>query len=324
MTSLRRPLGRVLLTLSLFAALSACSSSSKGGGATPAATTAAATSVAPTAPGSFATNFPVTVTAANGQVTIKARPLAIVSLSPTATEMVFAIGAGKQVVAVDDQSTYPADAPKTDLSGFKPNVEAIVAKTPDLVLVSDDSTKLSESLGKLGIPVLVLPPAASFDDIYSQIATVGTAVGKGPEAKGVADQIRSTIDEIVKGAPKKNVKVFHEVSTDLYSASSNSFIGKVYALFGVTNIADAADADKGGYPQMSSEAIVAADPQVIFLGDTKYGEQTPATVSARAGWSGIDAVKNQRIINLDDDVAARWSPRIVELVAAVAAALAKA
>lgn len=322
MTFLRRPFGRVLLTLPLLAGMAACSSSS--GGDTAPAATAAATSVAPTAPASFATNFPVTVTADNGEVTIKALPKAIVSLTPTGTEMLFAIGAGSQVIAVDDQSTYPPEAPKTDLSGYKPNVEAIAAKSPDLVVIADDSEKLTESLGKLGIPVLLLSPADSFDDISTQLQTIGTAVGKGPEAKGVADTVRTTIDEIVKAAPKKNVRIYHEVSTDLYAASSYSFIGKVYELFGVTNIADAADSSKGGYPQLSNEAIVAADPQVIFLGDTKYGQQTPATVAARAGWAGIDAVKNQRVVNLDDDIAARWSPRVVELVAAVAAGLAKA
>lgn len=324
MTFLRRPLGRVLLTLSMVTALAACSSSDGGGGSGSAATAAATTSVAPTAPASFATNFPVTVTAANGEVTIKALPKAVISLTPTGTEMLFAIGAGSQVIAVDDQSTYPPEAPKTDLSGYKPNVEAIAAKSPDLVVISDDSEKLTDSLGKLGVPVLLLPPATSFEDIYSQLQTIGTAVGKGPEAKGVADQVRSTVDEIVKAAPKKNLRIYHEVSTDLYAASSFSFIGKVYELFGVTNIADAADSSKGGYPQLSNEAIVAADPQVIFLGDTKYGQQTPATVAARAGWSSIDAVKNGRVVNLDDDIAARWSPRVVELVAAVAAGLAKA
>ena len=331
MTLTRRRLFGAAFATSL-AALAACGSSKAPATSGPRATSAvgatsvvaAATSAAPTAPASVSTAFPVTIDAANGKVTVKAPPTAIVSLSPTATEMLFAIGAGKQVIAVDDQSNYPSDAPKTDLSGFKPNVEAIVARKPDLVVISDDSAKLTDSLGKLGIPVLLEPPAKTFDDIYVQLGQVGKAVGKDPEAKGVADQMKATITELVNKAPRKAVRIYHEVDTTLYAASSSSFIGAVYKQFGVTNIADAADKDATGYPQLSNEAIVSADPQVIFLADTNYAKQDPKTVAARAGWGGIDAVKNGRIINLDDDIASRWSPRLVLLVQAIADGLAKA
>ena len=153
----------------LLAALAACGSSSddaNGSGATTAgestadATTAAetATTAATTAAGSGETaTFPVTIDAANGEVSLEAQPGAIVSLSPTATEMLFAIGAGPQVTAVDDQSNYPAEAPVTELSGFEPNVEAIAAKQPDLVVVADDTAGLTESLGQLGIPCCAAP-----------------------------------------------------------------------------------------------------------------------------------------------------------------------
>jgi iron complex transport system substrate-binding protein len=238
--------------------------------------------------------------------------------------MLFAIGAGKQVIAVDDQSTFPAEAPRTDLSGFEPNVEAIAARKPDLVVIADDGAKLTASLGALGIPVLHQPPAASFDDVYAQLAELGRAVGKGPEAKGVADQMRSTIDEIVRAAPRRALRIYHEVDTTLYAASSSSFIGQVYRAFGLTNIADAADKSASGYPQLSNEFVVAADPEIIFLADTKFAKQDASTVAARAGWAGIAAVRNGRVVNLDDDIASRWSPRLVLLVQAIGAALAKA
>ena len=327
MTLTRRRLIGVALATAVTAIAGCSSSKSAAPTATTTATRAAttATTIAgSTAPASVSTAFPVTVTGANGPVTIKALPTAIVSLSPTATEMLFAIGAGKQVAAVDDQSTYPADAPKTDLSGFKPNVEAIAARKPDLVVIADDSTKLSSALGALGIPVLVQAPAKTFDDVYAQLRELGTAVGKGAEANGVADQMRSTITELVSRAPKSAVRIYHEVDTTLYAASSSSFIGQVYKAFGVTNIADKADTDSGGYPQLSNEYIVTADPQVIFLADGTYGKQDATTVSSRAGWAGIDAVKNKRIVRLDDDVASRWSPRLVLLVQTVGDALAKA
>ena len=330
MTLTRRRLFGVAIVLSV-GTLASCSSSKAPGAASGQPTSSAAptsagpsTSVGPTAPASVSTAFPVTVQAANGPVVIKALPVAVISLSPTATEVLFAIGAGKQVVAVDDQSSYPPEAPRTDLSGFKPNVEAIAAKKPDLVVIADDSAKLADSLGKLGIAVLVEPPAKTFDDVYAQIGQIGAAVGKAPEAKGVADQMRSTITELVSAAPKKAVRIYHEVDSTLYAASSSSFIGQVYKQFGVTNIADAADKDASGYPQLSNEAVVAADPQVIFLADATYGKQDARTVAARAGWAGIDAVKNGRIVTLDDDIASRWSPRLVLLVKAVADGLAKA
>ncbi len=315
----RRRFGAFVLTLG--ALVSACSSSSTpagqaGAGATP-------TTRAPTAPASVATNFPVTVSTPGGTLTVKALPVAIVSLSPTATEMLFAIGAGKQVIAVDDQSNYPADAPKTDLSGFQPNVEAIAAKKPDLVVISDNGAKLTDSLGALNIPVLLLPPATTFDDMYGQLEALGTAVGKGNEAKGVADQMRANIKELVAKVPAKPVKIFHEVDTTLYSASSASFIGQVYALFGVENIADAADKDKTGYPQLNNEYVVQANPQVIFLSDGVFEKQDASTVAGRAGWADIDAVKTKRVVILDPDTSSRWGPRVVSFVQTIADTLGK-
>jgi iron complex transport system substrate-binding protein len=237
--------------------------------------------------------------------------------------MLFAIGAGGQVSAVDDQSTYPAEAPRTELSGFTPSVEAIAAKKPDLVVIADDSAKLTDSLGQLGIPVLLQSPAKTLDDVYAQLDQLGKLTGKGNEAKGVGDQLRSTITELAGQAPKRSVRIYHEVDTTLYSASSSSFIGQVYKLFGVDNIADTADNDGSGYPQLSNEYIVQANPQVIFLADGTYGKQDAATVAARAGWGNIDAVKAGRVVALDDDIASRWSPRVVLLVKAIADALAK-
>ena len=238
--------------------------------------------------------------------------------------MLFAIGAGKQVVAVDDRSTYPADAPQTDLSAAKPDVAAIAARKPDLVVIADDSSKLSTALTALGIPVLVQPPATTFDDVYAQLGELGKAVGKSAEAKGVADQMSSTITELVARAPKRAVRVYHEIDASLVAASSSSFVGQVYKAFGVTNIADRADAAASGYLQLSSGYIVAADPELIVLADTTAAKQDATTVAARAGWAAIAAVKNKRVVNLDDDVASRWGPRLVLLVQTIGEALAKA
>jgi iron complex transport system substrate-binding protein len=273
--------------------------------------------------GSAGPSFPVTV----GSVTMAERPERIVSLAPTATEMLFAIGAGPQVVAVDDQSTYPADAPRTDLSGFKPNAEAIAARNPDLVVISDDLDKIVEQLDRLKIPVLFAPAAKVIDDSYRQIDQLGTLTGHRDEAAALVERMRTQIDKIVKAVPARSdsLSYYYEIDQSLYSATSKTFIGSILGLFGLTNIADAADPDgtKNGYPQLSQEALVAADPDLIFLADTKCCGQSPATVKARKGWSAITAVRTNQIVALDDDVASRWGPRVVDLVQSVADAVAK-
>ncbi|MFI1994671.1 ABC transporter substrate-binding protein [Actinoplanes sp. NPDC020271] len=272
---------------------------------------------------SAAASFPVTV----GTLTLGARPEKIVSLSPTATEMLFAIGAGSQVTAVDDQSNYPAEAPKTDLSGFKPNAEAIAAKDPDLVVLSGDADQIVAQLGKLKIPTLVSPAAGTLDDTYREIKDLGILTGHGAEANAVTDGMKAEIDQIVKSMPAraKPLTYYYELGPELYSATSKTFIGGVFNLFGMTNVADAADADgsKGGYPQLSAEALVKANPDTVFLADTKCCQQTAATVAARAGWSSITAVQKSQVYPLDDDIASRWGPRTVDLVRSVADAVSK-
>ena len=268
-------------------------------------------------------SYPVTV----GAVTLNQRPQRIVSLSPTATEMLFAIDAGPQVVAVDDQSNYPANAPKTNLSGFKPNAEAVAAKNPDLVVLSDDIDKIVDQLTKLKIPVFRVPAAQRLDDTYTEINQLGALTGHTTEAAALTDQMKADIDKIVKGVPQRATPLsyYYELDPTFYSVTSKTFIGSVFGLFGMTNVADPADADgsKGGYPQLSQEALLKADPDMIFLADSKCCKQSPASVEARKGWSGITAVKTGQIVALDDDIASRWGPRVVDLVQSVANAVAK-
>jgi iron complex transport system substrate-binding protein len=277
----------------------------------------------PSSAPSVAASYPVTV----GGLTLDAQPKRIVSLTPTATEMLFAIGAGSQVVAVDDQSNYPADAPKTDLSGFKPNAEAIAAKNPDLVVLSDDVDKIVDQLGKLKIPVFLTPAAASMDDTYKEIGELGSLTGHQAEAEALHQQMASEIDKIVKGVParSKPLSYYYELDPTLYSVTSKTFIGSIFTMFGMTNVADAADPTgaKGGYPQLSAEALIKSNPDTIFLADSKCCKQTPQTVAARAGWNTVTAVKAGQIFPLDDDIASRWGPRTVDLVQSVADAVAK-
>jgi iron complex transport system substrate-binding protein len=249
-----------------------------------------------------------------------------VSLSASNTETIYAVGAGEQVVAVDEQSTYPEDAPTTDLSGLTPNVEAISGYNPDLVIISDDVDNLSAALTTLQIPVLPVPAATTLEDVYEGIELIGTATGHADEAADLAKRTRDELDKIVADTPEpaEPLSYYHELDTTLYSVTSTTFLGQVYGLFGLTNIADPADVDSGGYPQLSNEAILKANPDLIFLADVKCCGQSADTVAARPGWDTLNAVKNGNVVALDDDLASRWGPRIVDLARSVADAVAKA
>ncbi|GGK97169.1 ABC transporter substrate-binding protein [Mangrovihabitans endophyticus] len=269
-----------------------------------------------------AASFPVTV----GSVTLDRRPDRIVSLSATATEILYAVGAGDQVTAVDQQSNHPANAPRTDLSGYKPNAEAIAAKNPDLVVISNDIDKIVDRLTTLKVPTFLAPAAATLDDTYAQIGQLGALTGHPDQAQALTTRMKSDLDKIVAGAPQRSTPLsyYYELDPTLYSVTSTTFIGSIFSLFGLTNVADPADSDgaKGGYPQMSQETLLKANPDMIFLADAKCCDQSPETVQARAGWSGISAVRTGQIVALDDDIASRWGPRVVDLARSIADALA--
>lgn len=246
----------------------------------------------------------------------------IVSLSPTATESLFAIGAGKQVVAVDNDSDYPRSAPRTKLSGLTPNVEAIASYRPDLVVIQYDPGGLVSSLHKLKIRVLVQPSPNDLAGAYAQIEQLGSVTGHAAGAKAVVTGMKTQIARLVAQAPKDpTLSVYHELEPDLYSATSQTFIGRIYKLFGLHNIADAADKTGSGYPQLSAEYVIAANPSLIVLADVRCCGQSPATVAARPGWNAIAAVRDHAIVRVDDSIASRWGPRVVDFVRAIARAL---
>jgi iron complex transport system substrate-binding protein len=268
------------------------------------------------APAGQGATFPVTLDTPAGKLTLDQQPKRIVSMSATATEMLFAVGAGGQVAAADSNSNYPKEAPKTDLSAYEPNVEAIAGYKPDLVVYSDDLGDLAAGLGKLGIPALQQPAAKTLDDTYAQLDQLGRATGHVAEATQLAATMRA---EIAAAKPTHQLTYYHELDKNLYTATSKTFIGQLYGQLGMKNIADAADKDASGYPQLSAEYIVKADPDLIFLADTKCCGQSAATVAARDGWGDLTAVRTGGVVELDDDVASRWGPRVVDFLKTVAA-----
>lgn len=252
-------------------------------------------------------------------------PERVVSLSPTHTEIMFAIGAGDLLVAVDEFSNHPAEALElpNELSGFEPNVEAIAAFEPDLVLIGGDFTGLGDQLAELDIESWDGPAAVTVSDTYAQIEQLGAATGHVAEAAELVTSMQARIDEIVAAAAQPEVPLtyYHELDPTYFSADSSTFIGELYSLLGLVNIADADESESFGFPQLNAEVIIAANPDLIFLADTKCCAESAETVGARPGWDAIAAVQNGNVVEMDDDIASRWGPRIVDYLEAVSAAV---
>ena len=254
-------------------------------------------------------------------------PKRIISLSPSATEILYAIGSGKQVIAVDDLSNYPSEAPMTKLSAFNPNVEALLNYKPDLIILNADATKALEvkaALEKLKIKVFLESAPKTLREAYLEITALGRATGKISGAQSVVSDMKKKISTAIKaGRTSKKISFFHELDNTLYTATSDTFIGKVYKDFNLINIADpAATADSAGYPQMQSEYVIKANPKIVFLADAQYGESLE-TLTKRPGWNGIAAVKNKNVVALPEDIPSRWGPRLVDFYQFIADTIVK-
>ena len=249
----------------------------------------------------------------------------IVSLSPTHTEILFAIGAGGQVIAVDALSNHPPEAADvvTALSAFEANVESIVSYEPDLVVIGDDYNGLAQQLSQVGIDSWTSPAPQNIEEVLSQIEDLGDRIGRSQEARDLAGSMRADIDDIVEASPElpEALSYYHELDDSYFTVTSNTFIGSVYELFGLRNIADAAEANSD-YPQLSAEFIISQDPALVFLADTKCCAVSAESVAARPGWDALSAVRSGHVIELDDDIASRWGPRVVELVRSISEAVA--
>jgi len=246
----------------------------------------------------------------------------IISLSPTATEILFALEAGNQVVAVDDQSNFPETAPMTSLSGYTPNIESIAEYEPDLVVASYDPGDLVVGLKALEVTTLLQPAASSMEDTYVQINELGVLTGRQSEASELIESIKSDLDEIGSKKVGEDLTYYHEIDNTFYSPTSKTFLGKLYSLLGLSNIADPAIEGGFGWPQLSAEFIIDADPDLIFLGSANWGESAE-TVAARPGWGSMTAVEKGQVILVDTDTSGRWGPRVVDFLKSVRSAIEK-
>jgi iron complex transport system substrate-binding protein len=267
------------------------------------------------------TGFPVTIDVYGTPFTVDTRPERIISLSPSSTEGLFAVGAGSQVIAADEFSDYPAEAPTSELSGFTPNVEAIVALDPDLVVVSYDPGDLVASLAATGVQVLILDAASDLSDVMRQLIILGEVTGNADTAIGVVAALEDRIAAAVAGAPALDepLTYFHLLDETLFTITSSTFAGSVYELFGLVNVADAADPDGSafGYPQLSTEFLVDADPDLVFLSSGDV-----ASFAALPVLGQLRAVEDDAVIALAPDISSRWGPRIVDFLEQIATAIA--
>jgi iron complex transport system substrate-binding protein len=313
-----RVLNRRLPAMTIAAVLIAAAA---GCGSSPASSPASSGGGSSAASGAF----PVMVMTANGAVHISKRPTSIVSLSPTTTEMLYAIGAGHQVKAVDQDSDYPPQAPRTKLAYLNPDVEAIVAERPDLVVISDNTGGLAKRLAGFSIPVLDLPAPDSLSGVYAEFDQLGRATGNQARAEREIASLRSQISQVRAAVPAHSAPVtyYYELDQTYFSVTSTTFVGRLLALLGMKSIADLAKgaAAAGGYPQLSAEYILRANPGYIILADTICCHQSLATLQSRPGWTGLTAIKSGHVILLNDDIASRWGPRIVDLLRIVLTAL---
>lgn len=320
----RRQIICILPLFLIAAALASCGPTTPPGAAPPGAAPAADTPAA----GSPAAGFPLTLTDGLGrEVHVDAPPQRIISLAPVNTEVLFAVGAGGQVVGVTSYCNYPPEAQSREkVGGFSPNtinVETVVALRPDLVLcVGEIHRPTIETLEGIGLPVAALT-AESLADIYANIELVGRLTGHEAEAARVVAGMRERVDAVAAAVaplpPRDRLRVFWETWDEpLMTAGPSTFIGQAIELAGGINIFSEVAED---YPQVSVEEVVRRNPAVILGPDTHGDKLDPERIAQRPGWEQIDAVRNRRIHLLDGDIVSRPGPRLAEGVEAIARAL---
>lgn len=271
--------------------------------------------------------FPVTITDAIGEeVTIEAKPERIVSLIPSNTEVVFALGLGDEVVGVSEHDNYPEEVnDKEKVGGMEMNVEKIISLTPDLVLAHGSSAHNSaEGLQQLrdsGINVVVINDASNLDDVYTSIQMIGEATGEQADAEEIINGMKHKIDEIKEKAAaipdKKSVIVEVSPAPDLYVVGANTFIDEMLSIIN----ADNAVGDLEGWVNLDQETFVERNPDVIVTTYGYYTENAAEGVLAREGWQDVSAVKNKQVFDVHSDLVTRSGPRLAEGVEELAKAV---
>ena len=241
----------------------------------------------------------------------------IISLSTTHTEIIQSLEAENTLVGVDAFSEV--DFPVEIIDAYTVTAEELVPLNPDIVIIAFDFNGIVEGLKAQEINYVLLPPAKNLDDVYAQISTIGDIVNKKNEASSTIRDMKLEINRIINNSNYQDVNVYHEIgySYGIYSVNSESLIGEIYNLLGVTNIANSEEDPYGsGYPALTEEMVIESDPDFIVVGHTDYLNKD---LSIRDGWGDISAVQNSRVGFLDDTLASNWGTTTLQLVEVLAA-----
>ncbi|WP_041087567.1 ABC transporter substrate-binding protein [Jeotgalibacillus soli] len=262
--------------------------------------------------------FPVTVTDASGnEVTIEEQPEAIVSLIPSNTEIAYALDSGDAIVGVSDHDNYPAETADIEkIGGMEFNVEKIISLQPDVVLAHASNSLQEEGLQQLedaGIQVVVIENATSFEQVYETIDMIGQVTGKNEEADEVVAEMQEGFAEIeerasaIEEGDRKDVLVAVSGLPEIYTAGNNTFMAEMLELIKANNVAG----DQEGFPMLSEEEIVNRNPDTVVL-TYNYVENATEEWLTHAGFSGITAVQNEAVHEVQSDPVNRSGPRLVE------------
>ena len=236
----------------------------------------------------------------------------IISLSTTHTEIIQSLEAQDTLIAVDAFSEV--DFPVERIDAYTVTAEELAPLNPDMVIVAFDFNGIVDGLESQEINYVLLPPAKNFEDVYSQISTIGEIVNKKGEASSKVRDMKLEINRILDDANYENVSVYHEIgySYGIYSVNSDSLIGEIYNALGVVNIANSEEDPFGsGYPALSEEMVIESNPDYIVVGHSDYLNKD---LSIREGWGNISAVENSNVYFLDDTLASNWGTTTVQLV----------
>ena len=236
----------------------------------------------------------------------------IISLSTTHTEIIQSLGAENTLVGVDAFSEV--DFPVEVIDAYTVTAEELVPLNPDVVIIAFDFNGIVEGLEAQEINYVLLPPARNLDDVYAQITNIGEMVNKKSEASSTIRDMKLEINRIINNSNYQDITVYHEIgySYGIYSVNSESLIGEIYNLLGVTNIANSEEDPYGsGYPALSEEMVIESNPDFIVVGHSDYLNKD---LSIRDGWGDISAVQNSRVFFLDDTLASNWGTTTLQLV----------
>lgn len=236
----------------------------------------------------------------------------VVSLSTTHTEIIQTLGGENLLVGIDSFSE--SELPIEKIDAFTVTADELVNLNPDLVIVAFDFNGIIDGLEALNLNYVLLPPARNFDEVYTQVMEIGNLINKSEESIDLVSEMENDVAEIIENFSAQNVKVFHEIgyTYGIYTVNENSFIGEIYNLLGVDNIANFKEDPFGsGYPEFSEEEILMANPNLIIVGHSDYLNKD---LSTRVGWEEITAIQSGNLFFLDENLANNWGTNTVDLL----------